>query len=158
MSDGTATPSVFSPNADGTRDTTFNAGGVGADDLGQGPRVDELHDQVGRGFDVPEGHQRRMMRTLRERTQHHQAVEIAQVADRVFDGSCVTVEFPRRTDANDRVLGAELSGAIAREEDAGVGDLLGFGDGDILHVMPCGWMVGFMRLDGDVPPTRVGGE
>ncbi len=40
--------------------------------------------------------------------------EIAQVADRVFDGSCVSVEFPRRTDANDRVLGTELSGAIAR--------------------------------------------
>ena len=40
--------------------------------------------------------------------------EIAQVADKVFDGSCVSVEFPRRTDANDRVLGAELSGAIAR--------------------------------------------
>jgi glutamate synthase (NADPH/NADH) large chain len=40
--------------------------------------------------------------------------EIAAVADRVFDGSCVTVEFPRRTDAHDRVLGTELSGAIAR--------------------------------------------
>src|SRR3954467_12692610 len=40
--------------------------------------------------------------------------EIAQVADKVFDGSCVSVEFPRRTDANNRVLGAELSGAIAR--------------------------------------------
>ena len=40
--------------------------------------------------------------------------EIAQIADRVFDGSCVNVEFPRRTDANDRVLGTELSGAIAR--------------------------------------------
>ncbi|MFL5908642.1 MAG: glutamate synthase-related protein [Solirubrobacterales bacterium] len=40
--------------------------------------------------------------------------EIARVADRVFDGSCVSVEFPRRTDAHDRVLGTELSGAIAR--------------------------------------------
>ncbi len=40
--------------------------------------------------------------------------EIARVADRVFDGSCVSVEFPRRTDANDRVLGTELSGSIAR--------------------------------------------
>ncbi len=40
--------------------------------------------------------------------------EIARVAERVFDGSCVSVEFPRRTDANDRVLGTELSGAIAR--------------------------------------------
>ncbi len=40
--------------------------------------------------------------------------EIAAVADKVFDGSCVSVEFPRRTDANDRVLGTELSGAIAR--------------------------------------------
>ncbi len=42
------------------------------------------------------------------------SAEIAQVAGKVFDGSCVSVEFPRRTDANDRVLGAELSGAIAR--------------------------------------------
>jgi glutamate synthase (NADPH/NADH) large chain len=40
--------------------------------------------------------------------------EVASVADKVFDGSCVSVEFPRRTDANDRVLGTELSGAIAR--------------------------------------------
>jgi glutamate synthase (NADPH/NADH) large chain len=44
----------------------------------------------------------------------HASSEIAQVASRVFDGSCVSVDFPRRTDANDRVLGAELSGAIAR--------------------------------------------
>jgi glutamate synthase (NADPH/NADH) large chain len=42
------------------------------------------------------------------------SAELAQVAERVFDGSCVSVEFPRRTDANDRVLGTELSGAIAR--------------------------------------------
>ena len=42
------------------------------------------------------------------------SAEIAGVADRVFDGSCVSVEFPRRTDAHDRVLGTELSGAIAR--------------------------------------------
>ena len=42
------------------------------------------------------------------------SAELAQVADRVFDGSCVSVEFPRRTDAHDRVLGTELSGAIAR--------------------------------------------
>jgi glutamate synthase (NADPH) large chain len=40
--------------------------------------------------------------------------EIARLADQVFDGSCVTAEFPRRTDAHDRVLGTELSGAIAR--------------------------------------------
>jgi glutamate synthase (NADPH) large chain len=42
------------------------------------------------------------------------SAQVAQVADRVFDGSCVSVEFPRRTDAHDRVLGTELSGAIAR--------------------------------------------
>ena len=42
------------------------------------------------------------------------SAEIAGVADKVFDGSCVSVEFPRRTDAHDRVLGTELSGAIAR--------------------------------------------
>jgi glutamate synthase (NADPH) large chain len=44
----------------------------------------------------------------------HASSEIARVASRVFDGPCVSVDFPRRTDANDRVLGAELSGAIAR--------------------------------------------
>src|ERR671937_1686985 len=42
------------------------------------------------------------------------STEIAQVASKVFDGSCINVEFPRRTDAHDRVLGTELSGAIAR--------------------------------------------
>jgi glutamate synthase (NADPH/NADH) large chain len=42
------------------------------------------------------------------------SAKLAEVADRVFDGSCVSVEFPRRTDAHDRVLGTELSGAIAR--------------------------------------------
>ncbi|HMA26258.1 MAG TPA: glutamate synthase-related protein [Solirubrobacterales bacterium] len=42
------------------------------------------------------------------------STQIAQVAERVFDGSCVSVEFPRRTDASDRVLGTELAGAIAR--------------------------------------------
>jgi glutamate synthase (NADPH/NADH) large chain len=42
------------------------------------------------------------------------SAQIAEVSERVFDGSCVSVEFPRRTDANDRVLGTELSGAIAR--------------------------------------------
>ena len=40
--------------------------------------------------------------------------EIAKIGDKVFEGSCVSVEFPRATDANDRVLGTELSGAIAR--------------------------------------------
>src|SRR4051812_49621535 len=40
--------------------------------------------------------------------------ETARAAARFFAGSCVSVEFPRRTDAHDRVLGTELSGAIAR--------------------------------------------
>ncbi len=40
--------------------------------------------------------------------------EIAKLGDKVFEGSCVSVEFPRPTDAHDRVLGTELSGAIAR--------------------------------------------
>src|SRR4051812_50051578 len=40
--------------------------------------------------------------------------ETARAAARFFAGSCVPVEFPRRTDAHDRVLGTELSGAIAR--------------------------------------------
>src|SRR5438477_5520870 len=34
------------------------------------------------------------------------SAETARVAGSVFDGSCVTVEFPRPTDAHDRVLGA----------------------------------------------------
>jgi glutamate synthase (NADPH/NADH) large chain len=42
------------------------------------------------------------------------STEIAKIGDKVFDGSCVSVEFPRPTDANDRVLGTELAGAIAR--------------------------------------------
>jgi glutamate synthase (NADPH/NADH) large chain len=40
--------------------------------------------------------------------------EIAKLSNKVFDGSCVSVQFPRATDAHDRVLGTELSGAIAR--------------------------------------------
>jgi glutamate synthase (NADPH) large chain len=40
--------------------------------------------------------------------------EIAKLADKVFAGSTIKTEFPRPTDAHDRVLGTELSGAIAR--------------------------------------------
>ncbi len=40
--------------------------------------------------------------------------EIAGLAGEVCAGSAVRREFPRRTDANDRVLGTELSAAIAR--------------------------------------------
>ena len=39
---------------------------------------------------------------------------IAGLADEVCGGGRVSMEFPRATDANDRVLGAELAGAIAR--------------------------------------------
>ncbi len=42
------------------------------------------------------------------------SAQIASLADEVCSGTVVTQEFPRRTDANDRVLGTELSGAIAR--------------------------------------------
>jgi glutamate synthase (NADPH/NADH) large chain len=40
--------------------------------------------------------------------------QIAALADEVCGGSIVRQEFPRPTDADDRVLGAELSGAISR--------------------------------------------
>jgi glutamate synthase (NADPH/NADH) large chain len=40
--------------------------------------------------------------------------EIAALAPEVCSGRTVTSDFPRPTDANDRVLGTELAGAIAR--------------------------------------------
>ena len=40
--------------------------------------------------------------------------EIGKLADRVFGDTVIKTEFPRDVDANDRVLGAELSGAISR--------------------------------------------
>ncbi|MGZ5376417.1 MAG: GltB/FmdC/FwdC-like GXGXG domain-containing protein, partial [Solirubrobacterales bacterium] len=42
------------------------------------------------------------------------STEIAALADEVCSGGSVRSEFPRATDANDRVLGTELAGAIAR--------------------------------------------
>jgi glutamate synthase (NADPH/NADH) large chain len=42
------------------------------------------------------------------------STEIAALADEVCSGGSVRSEFPRPTDAHDRVLGTELSGAIAR--------------------------------------------
>jgi len=42
------------------------------------------------------------------------SAEIASLARDVCGGRMVRTEFPRSTDANDRVLGAELSGALAR--------------------------------------------
>jgi glutamate synthase (NADPH) large chain len=42
------------------------------------------------------------------------SAEIAALAPEVCAGSTVRSEFPRPTDANDRVLGTELAGAIAR--------------------------------------------
>ncbi|MCD6014885.1 MAG: glutamate synthase [Solirubrobacterales bacterium] len=42
------------------------------------------------------------------------SVQIAELADRVGESPGVRLEFPRATDANDRVLGAELAGAISR--------------------------------------------
>ena len=42
------------------------------------------------------------------------SAEIAALAERVATEPGVRLEFPRPTDANDRVLGAELAGAIAR--------------------------------------------
>jgi glutamate synthase (NADPH) large chain len=42
------------------------------------------------------------------------STQIAGLADKVFSGTVVRQEFPRATDAHDRVLGTELAGAIAR--------------------------------------------
>ena len=42
------------------------------------------------------------------------STQIASLADEVCSGGTVRQEFPRPTDANDRVLGTELSGALAR--------------------------------------------
>jgi len=42
------------------------------------------------------------------------SAEIAALAPEICAGSTVRTEFPRPTDANDRVLGTELAGAIAR--------------------------------------------
>ncbi len=42
------------------------------------------------------------------------SAQIAAMAPEICGGQTLTNEFPRATDANDRVLGTELSGAIAR--------------------------------------------
>jgi glutamate synthase (NADPH/NADH) large chain len=42
------------------------------------------------------------------------SAQLASLADEVCGGTAVRQEFPRSTDANDRVLGTELSGALAR--------------------------------------------
>jgi len=47
------------------------------------------------------------------------SAQIAALADEVCSGRSVSSEFPRPTDADDRVLGTELSGAIARARVAG---------------------------------------
>jgi glutamate synthase (NADPH) large chain len=53
------------------------------------------------------------------------SARLAGLADKVFSGQVVREEFPRSTDAHDRVLGTELAGAISRAriyEGAPVGD------------------------------------
>jgi glutamate synthase (NADPH/NADH) large chain len=42
------------------------------------------------------------------------STQLAGLADKVFSGEVVRQQFPRPTDANDRVLGTELAGAISR--------------------------------------------
>ncbi len=42
------------------------------------------------------------------------SARLAGLADKVFSGEVVRDRFPRSTDANDRVLGTELAGAISR--------------------------------------------
>ncbi len=54
-----------------------------------------------------------MARPIRMATKQASA-QIAGFAGRVLAGSVVHEEFPRPTDANDRVLGTELAGAISR--------------------------------------------
>ena len=53
--------------------------------------LDMFHDQIRRRFYVSEGHQRRMMRTLRERTKHH-------AAD--FEGDDIDRALPRAQTRN----------------------------------------------------------
>ena len=57
------------------------------------------------------------------------SAQIAALAGDVCGGRVMRQEFPRATDANDRVLGAELSGAIAR---ARIYDGAAEGSGDVL--------------------------
>jgi glutamate synthase (NADPH) large chain len=54
-----------------------------------------------------------MARPLRMQ-QKQASTEIASLAGEVCSGRAVRQQFPRATDANDRVLGTELSGAISR--------------------------------------------
>jgi glutamate synthase (NADPH) large chain len=49
------------------------------------------------------------------------SAEIAALAPEICGGTTLRSEFPRATDANDRVLGTELSGAIARSRIFGDG-------------------------------------
>ncbi|OLE35144.1 MAG: hypothetical protein AUG48_11595 [Actinobacteria bacterium 13_1_20CM_3_68_9] len=42
------------------------------------------------------------------------SAELAGLADKVFSGDVIRRQFPRPTDANDRVLGTELAGKISR--------------------------------------------
>jgi glutamate synthase (NADPH) large chain len=42
------------------------------------------------------------------------STQLAGLADRMFSGDVIREEFPRATDAHDRVLGTELAGAISR--------------------------------------------
>jgi glutamate synthase (NADPH/NADH) large chain len=49
------------------------------------------------------------------------SAEIARLAPEICGGQTLRSEFPRATDANDRVLGTELSGAIARSRIFGDG-------------------------------------
>jgi glutamate synthase (NADPH/NADH) large chain len=58
------------------------------------------------------------------------SAQIASLADDVCGGTVVRQEFPRATDANDRVLGAELSGALARARI--YGDVAEGSDHDVL--------------------------
>src|SRR5690606_3774211 len=56
------------------------------------------------------------------------SARLAELAPEVCAGRPVRTEFPRPTDANDRVLGSELAGAIARARIFGDGPEPGDGE------------------------------
>src|SRR5205085_3819874 len=79
--------------------------------------LDIFHDQVRRGFDVPEGHQHRMMRTLREGSQHHATDFESDDVDGAFAGT----ETRNLDDERERAVGAGQ--AVDRRHAAGVKEL-----------------------------------
>ena len=61
--------------------------GCADDRVVQPGALDEFHHQIGDGFDIAVRHQRRMMRSLREGTEHHSAHLEGDDVDGAFAGS-----------------------------------------------------------------------